>query len=282
MGLNRSGIIGATLCASLILLTGCSNATTTNNSINTVLNGAVPSSISNDSIQGNTIKTYSVTSNEIPQELVANLNSVCKIPVYLPKFFPQLEPPQPTGYSVAISSEVAPTAYHLGIFWRVDGSKSNAFDDSEYIGNIDTSTTAPNITPFISNLKFKSSIRLNDGRLVQEYSLLKNEPQQYIAGAVAIEWNEKHWTYLSSGFPYTKDMKNQTTVGMANIISGFLSAHQSVITNVKQGYVIAQASGNRPSVQVSWTYNSKQWYTITTTNVEQALRVANSVRHVRP
>ncbi len=61
--------------------------------------------------------------------------------MYLPSVLPGVQPPEPSGYTLAIDSQATSDSYHLGIFWRLKGSTTSAYDDSEYVGNIDFSTT---------------------------------------------------------------------------------------------------------------------------------------------
>ena len=64
---------------------------------------------------------------------------------------------------------------------------------------------------------------------------------------------------------------------MAKEIVNYVSQHGNPVLHASHGNVQALWAGNQPDFRVTWTYNNRQWYSISMATLSGTLQTAHTV-----
>lgn len=217
--------------------------------------------------------TYALpTSTKFPQFMIMAIKSDVKIPVILPSTI-TLDRQLPKGTSLAVDVDFSTQSYGIDLFERPKDSTISQYSNATLFGYIGT-TTRTQVESYYghdkSMFKYKKTAKLADGKAVVQY----RTGDDNALGGQLITWHQGRWNYICSGYP-AGDGYN-TTKGMANQIAAFVDRHGLVVSGASRGYIHALALGNRPDFNVSWTYNSRQWYMVDLDSLDGTLKTAHS------
>lgn len=209
----------------------------------------------------------------LPASVLAQLQAKSTIPVMVPASLPHFTRPSSQGYSLAVNTDITPNSYNLTLFWRPTGSQTSDYDIADLVGYISASNK-PRVQRFVptkEELREEISIPLPGGTTAVEYR------NAGFANRNVITWSNHNWTYLTYGLPLSAVPMSSTSLGMAQELAADLAMHGIILPNVKQGFVQASLLTDRPLVVVSWTYNNREWYTISLQNMSQSVGAARAV-----
>ncbi|GMA50716.1 hypothetical protein GCM10025857_20730 [Alicyclobacillus contaminans] len=221
-----------------------------------------------------TTHTYTVPDSlQVPNAVQKEIKDHCKVPLSLPTVF-DLDSPLPNNQQLAIDLDVSMNQYGMDFIDRPKGSNTSQYAMANLVGDMETvsdlsSLYIPNCFN-MSGFSAHKSVTLSDKTIATYYEDSKTHED-------AIIWKNHRWRYIVDvmGGDYEKE-----TVGMANTVASFVSKHGTIVPNATQGYVQALWAGNSPVFRVTWTYNDKQWYSLSMNTLIATLNTAHTVTRV--
>ncbi|MCY0875364.1 MAG: hypothetical protein OWT28_03700 [Firmicutes bacterium] len=220
---------------------------------------------------GRTLTFAMNDSLQMPRHVRDTIRSEYKLAISLPTTV-RLDKAIPKNTQLAIDLNVSKGGYGMDIFERTKGSNTSKYDMASLVGDMGTLRNLNSLAipyDFCDMRRFTShkTIKLVDGVTAANYSNTKTFDN-------AVIWGNNHWKYIAEG---QGSVYANKTIGMAKTITGLVTKHGFPVHHASRGYVQALWSGNRPDFTIIWTYNNKQWYSLSMETLSETIKTAKTV-----
>ncbi|MCL6575119.1 hypothetical protein [Kyrpidia sp.] len=202
------------------------------------------------------------------------------VPVVLPGVVPRPAVPGLTGSEgrVKVTDQILESGYLVEAGW-LNGGEPDSTPISEANRLVSFGGTRRDAAPttFLDTVRDRLAAVdpvVLDGGFPARRLVLKD------TGGDVVTWSAGGWTYVTAGL--FRGRPGDVAVTEASRLAKDLASGAPVAPGAAQGMIQVLDLGNRPTVEVNWTYGGKVWYSVSGISVAEVLSVARSMRPVPP
>jgi hypothetical protein len=193
-----------------------------------------------------------------------------QIPTIVPK-------PYDHDEVISVTGKLTTDGYIFDILSKNPQDSMNSPSPRNYIATISGSASNNENEDYLA--KYKNQLQhTGDSEIWGTKVELLNDKFKHSSEQV-ITWNKGTWKFICAGRPYLLGQDFEfSSIGVAISMIQNIDQYGLPKANIQKGYVEdLYLDGNRPYVELSWTYDNKAWYSINGFDLNKILELSRSL-----